>query len=162
MIYRKNYLTNLLFGLLTFALFLIACDSPKEIKPNFIIIYCDDLGYGDIGPYGNKVHRTPNLDRMATEGVVFTDFYVTSGVCTPSRSSLMTGSYAQRVDMHVNARPWGSTGRQVLFPKARKGLNLNEITIAEMLNKHGYATACIGKWHLGDQQEFLPTRQGFD
>jgi len=143
-------------------LFATSCDKQKNKRPNFIIIYCDDLGYGDIGPYGNTVHRTPHLDRMAKEGVVFTDFYVTSGVCTPSRSSLMTGSYAQRVDMHVNARPWGSTGRQVLFPKANKGLNPNEITIAEMLKEQGYATACIGKWHLGDQPEFLPTRQGFD
>lgn len=162
MILNKNRFSNLLFGLLPMALFLISCKTPQDHKPNFIIIYCDDLGYGDIGPYGNKVHKTPNLDRMAAEGVVFTDFYVTSGVCTPSRSSLMTGSYAQRVDMHVNARPWGSTGRQVLFPKAKKGLNPNEITIAEMLKEQGYATACIGKWHLGDQPEFLPTRQGFD
>ena len=161
MILNKNRLSNILFGLLPMAIFLISCEIPKDNKPNFIIIYCDDLGYGDIGPYGNNVHKTPNLDRMAAEGVVFTDFYVTSGVCTPSRSSLMTGSYAQRVDMHVNARPWGSTGRQVLFPKAQKGLNLNEITIAEMLKEQGYATACIGKWHLGDQPNFLPTRQGF-
>lgn len=138
------------------------CKTPNKQKPNFIIIYCDDLGYGDLGPYGNAIHRTPNLDRMANEGVVFTDFYVTSGVCSPSRSSLMTGSYAQRVDMHVNARPWGSVGRQVLFPKAHKGLNPNEVTIAELLKERGYATACIGKWHLGDQPEFLPTKQGFD
>ena len=162
MIINKYYVIILLFSLLAIVLFLISCETPKDNKPNFIIIYCDDLGYGDIGTYGNKVHKTPNLDRMAAEGVVFTDFYVTSGVCTPSRSSLMTGSYAQRVDMHVNARPWGSTGRQVLFPKAKKGLNPNEITIAEMLKEQGYATACIGKWHLGDQPEFLPTRQGFD
>ena len=139
-----------------------SCEDKADQKPNFVIIYCDDLGYGDIGPYGNKIHKTPNLDRMAEEGVVFTDFYVTSGVCSPSRSSLMTGSYAQRVDMHVNARPWGSVGRQVLFPKAQKGLNPKEVTIAELLKSQGYATACIGKWHLGDQPEFLPTRQGFD
>lgn len=158
--YRKNpffYFLPIIVLLLT-----TACDTQNNAQPNFIIIYCDDLGYGDIGPYGNLVHKTPNLDRMAEEGVVFTDFYVTSGVCTPSRSSLMTGSYAQRVDMHVNARPWGSVGRQVLFPKANKGLNPNETTIAEMLKEEGYATACIGKWHLGDQPEFLPTRQGFD
>jgi len=142
-------------------IFLNSCQQEDRL-PNFIIIYCDDLGYGDIGPYGNTIHRTPNLDQMANEGVVFTDFYVTSGVCSPSRSSLMTGSYAQRVDMHVNARPWGSVGRQVLFPKAQKGLNPDEVTVAEMLKEKGYATACIGKWHLGDQQEFLPTRQGFD
>lgn len=141
---------------------LASCGEAPNDKPNFVIIFCDDLGYGDIGPYGNTVHRTPNLDRMAEQGVVFTDFYVTSGVCSPSRSSLMTGSYAQRVDMHVNARPWGSVGRQVLFPKANKGLNPDELTIAELLKDQGYVTACIGKWHLGDQPDFLPTRQGFD
>lgn len=130
--------------------------------PNIVVIFCDDLGFGDIGPYGNTLHRTPHLDRMASEGVLLTDFYVTSGVCTPSRSSLMTGAYAQRIDMHVNARPWGATGRQVLFPRAQKGLNPSEYTLAEMLKDHGYATACIGKWHLGDQVDFLPTQQGFD
>lgn len=138
-----------------------AC-QPSTESPNFIIIFCDDLGYGDIGPFGNTVHRTPALDRMAAEGVVLTDFYVTSGVCTPSRSSLMTGSYAQRIDMHVNARPWGSVGRQVLFPKAHKGLHPAETTIAELLQAKGYRTACIGKWHLGDQAAFLPTKNGFD
>ena len=139
-----------------------SCTAEKSPLPNFIIIYCDDLGYGDIGSYGNTVHRTPQLDRMAEEGVVLTDFYVTSGVCTPSRSSLMTGAYSQRIDMHVNARPWGAVGRQVLFPQAKKGLNPTEYTLAEMLKDQGYATACIGKWHLGDQPEFLPTRNGFD
>jgi len=152
---------SLIVAILTWLVF-VSCDSTREMKPNFIIIYCDDLGYGDIGPYGNTLHRTPNLDKMAEEGVVFTDFYVTSGVCTPSRSSLMTGSYAQRVDMHVNARPWGTVGRQVLFPGAKKGLHPEEITIAEVLKEQGYTTACIGKWHLGDQRDFLPTRQGFD
>ncbi len=157
-------LSNRLTKFLILSLFIISLNSCQKQAPlpNFIIIYCDDLGYGDIGPYGNKIHRTPNLDRMAKEGVVFTDFYVTSGVCSPSRSSLMTGSYAQRVDMHVNARPWGSVGRQVLFPRAKKGLNPSEVTIAEMLKEKGYATACIGKWHLGDQPDFLPTKQGFD
>ncbi len=126
-------------------------------KPNFIIIFCDDLGYGDLGCFGSKKHRTPNIDRMAAEGMRFTSFYVTSGVCTPSRSSLMTGCYPRRVNMHESgAHEW------VLFPVAKKGLNPNEITIAEVLKEQGYATACVGKWHLGDQPEFLPTRQGFD
>lgn len=133
-----------------------------KLKPNFIVIFCDDLGYGDLGCYGSAKHRTPYLDRMAQEGLRFTDFYVTSGVCTPSRASLMTGCYPRRVDLHVNARPEGSIGRQVLFPRANKGLNPTEITIAEILKDAGYTTACIGKWHLGDQPEFLPTRQGFD
>ena len=130
--------------------------SPAD-KPNFIIIFCDDLGYGDLGCFGSKKHRTPNIDRMAAEGMRFTSFYVTSGVCTPSRSSLMTGCYPRRVNMHQSGRQeW------VLFPVAKKGLNPNEITIAEVLKTRGYATACIGKWHLGDQPKFLPTRQGFD
>ncbi|HUW19534.1 MAG TPA: sulfatase [Sedimentisphaerales bacterium] len=126
-------------------------------KPNFIIIFCDDLGYGDLGCFGSKVHRTPNLDQMAAEGIKFTSFYVTSSVCTPSRASLMTGCYPKRVDMHQDSR-----GKCVLFPVANKGLNPNEITIAEILKQKGYATCCIGKWHLGDQPPFLPTRQGFD
>jgi arylsulfatase A-like enzyme len=125
--------------------------------PNFIIIFCDDLGYGDIGCFGSTKNRTPNLDRMAVEGTRFTSFYVTSGVCTPSRSSLMTGCYPRRVNMHQN-----DSGLCVLFPVDKKGLNPEEITIAEVLKAQGYATACIGKWHLGDQPAFLPTRQGFD
>ncbi len=130
--------------------------------PNVVFIFCDDLGYGDLACYGSEVHETPNLDRMAEEGMLFTNFLVTSGVCTPSRASLMTGCYSQRVDMEVNARPWGAIGRQVLFPMAKKGLNPDEITIAELLKQKEYATACIGKWHLGDQDPFLPTEQGFD
>ncbi len=126
-------------------------------KPNFIVIFCDDLGYGDLGCFGSKVHRTPNLDQMAGEGMKFTSFYVTSSVCTPSRASLMTGCYPKRVDMHED-----SHGKCVLFPVDSKGLNPSEITIAELLKGQGYATCCIGKWHLGDQHSFLPTRQGFD
>ncbi len=131
--------------------------TGRAETPNFIVIFCDDLGYGDVGCFGSKLHRTPNIDRMAREGVRFTSFYVTSGVCTPSRSSLMTGCYPRRVNMHVDSK-----GRGVLFPVDKKGLNPNEITIAEVLKGRGYATTCIGKWHLGDQKEFLPTRQGFD
>ena len=132
--------------------------------PNVIIVFLDDSGYGDWGCYGNTLHRTPAVDRMATEGMRFTDFYVTSGVSTPSRSSLMTGCYSQRISMHINAdpKPLLGVGRQVLFPASHKGLNPSEITIAEMLKEQGYATACIGKWHLGDQLPFLPTRKGFD
>lgn len=133
--------------------------SPRETrnKPNFIVIFCDDLGYGDVGCFGSTKHHTPNLDRMAAEGRRFTSFYVTSGVCTPSRSSLMTGCYPRRVNMHQN-----ETNLCVLFPVNQRGLHPDEITIAEVLKGQGYATACIGKWHLGDQPQFLPTRQGFD
>ncbi|MEZ6048881.1 MAG: sulfatase [Planctomycetaceae bacterium] len=129
----------------------------EEMKPNFIVIFCDNLGFGDIEPFGSKVHRTPCLNRMAAEGRKFTDFNVTAGVCTPSRASLLTGCYAQRVGMHFNPRDG-----QVLRPVSPYGLNPEEETIAEVLKSAGYATACIGKWHLGDQPDFLPTRQGFD
>ncbi|MHC4158913.1 MAG: sulfatase family protein [Planctomycetota bacterium] len=133
------------------------CQWSMGDKPNFIIIFCDDLGYGDIDCFGSREHRTPNLDKMAAEGTRFTSFYVTSGVCTPSRASLMTGCYPRRVDMHVS-----DLNECVLFPVAKKGLHPEEITIADMLKQQGYATACIGKWHLGDQLQFLPTKQGFD
>ena len=133
-----------------------AAPAPGE-TPNFIVIFCDNLGYGDVGPFGSKLHRTPCLDRMAAEGMRLTDFYATSGVCTPSRASIMTGCYPRRVNMHVDEH-----GGCVLRAVAQKGLNPDEITIAEVLKRRGYATTCIGKWHLGDQPPFLPTRQGFD
>ena len=132
--------------------------SPAEEKrPNFIVVFCDNLGYGDIEPFGSQLHRTPNLNRMAREGRMFTHFCVTAGVCTPSRASLMTGCYAQRVGMHHNPRDG-----HVLRPISPYGLHPDEMTIAEVLQSSGYSTAIIGKWHLGDQPEFLPTRQGFD
>ena len=124
-------------------------------RPNFIIILCDNLGYGDIGCFGSTIHRTPNIDRMAREGLKLTSFYSTSGVCTPSRASLMTACYPRRVSMH-------ETQGAVLRPVSPIGLNPDETTIAEVLKTRGYATALIGKWHLGDQAPFLPTRQGFD
>jgi len=131
--------------------------APPGKPPNFIIILCDNLGYGDVGCFGSKRNRTPHLDGMAAEGMRLTSFYVTSGVCTPSRASLMTGCYPRRVNMHVGAR-----GGLVLFPVSPKGLSPAEVTLAEVLKRRGYATACIGKWHLGDQKPFLPTAQGFD
>jgi len=132
-------------------------NASSDRQPNFVVMFCDNLGYGDLGCYGHPVHRTPHVDRMAEEGTLFTDFYVTAGVCTPSRSSLMTGCYAQRVDMHVSDK-----GGAVLQPVAAKGLNPSEITMAALLRDAGYATGCVGKWHLGDQPPFLPTRHGFD
>ncbi len=125
--------------------------------PNIIVMLMDNLGYGDLGCYGSRLHRTPNVDRLAREGMRFTSFYSTSGVCTPSRASLMTGCYPRRVDMHCSGR-----GRCVLMPVEPKGLNPREITVARLLKDRGYATACVGKWHLGDQPPFLPTRHGFD
>ena len=131
--------------------------TPIAQQPNFIIIYCDNLGYGDIEPFGSKINKTPHLIRMAKEGRKFTQFYVTAGVCTPSWASLMTGCYAQRVGMHTNERDG-----LVLRPISPYGLNPDEVTIAEVLKKSGYKTGIIGKWHLGDQAAFLPTEQGFD
>jgi len=125
----------------------VASDAPR---PNLIIINIDDLGYAEIGAFGST-NRTPHLDRMAKEGRKLTSHYA-APVCSPSRASLMTGSYAKR------ALPIP----HVLFPAGEVGLNPGERTIAEVLREAGYATACVGKWHLGDQREFLPTRQGFD
>ncbi|QDU36931.1 Arylsulfatase [Maioricimonas rarisocia] len=138
---------------------LLAVPSVVEAaeQPNIILINCDDLGYADIGCFGSTKHRTPNIDRLAAEGMRLTSYYVTSGVCSPSRASLMTGCYPRRVDLHVDHQ-----GGWVLFPRGKKGLNPSEVTMAEVLKEAGYATAIVGKWHLGDQPEFLPTRQGFD
>lgn len=126
-------------------------------RPNFIVIFADNLGYGDFGCYGSTVHHTPNVDRMAAEGVRFTSFYSTSGVCTPSRASMMTGCYPRRVGLHESG-----SGGCVLVPLDHAGLHPDEITVARLLQGAGYATACIGKWHLGDQDPFLPTSHGFD
>ena len=131
--------------------------GPAPRLPNFIFILADDLGYQDLGCTGSTKNRTPNLDRMAAEGTRFTSFCSTSGVCTPSRSSLMTGCYPRRVGMHEDEK-----GEWVLFPVSRKGLNPDEITVARLLKAKGYATHCVGKWHLGDQAPFLPLRHGFD
>lgn len=151
----------------------VADAAPLEVeKPNFVFLFCDNLGYGDVEPYGSKINRTPNLTRMAEEGRKFTDFYVSAGVCTPSRASFLTGCYPRRVNMHQSepiapdywAKPRSTpkTPSSVLWPVSSKGLSPDEVTIAEVLKDRGYATTCIGKWHLGDQPDFLPTRQGFD
>jgi arylsulfatase A len=131
--------------------------SAWAAPPNFILIFCDDLGYGDLGCYGSTKNRTPRLDQLAKQGMRFTDFYSSSPVCTPSRSSLLTGCYARRVGMHEDF-----TGHWVLIPRSRRGLNPAEITLPEALKTKGYATTCIGKWHLGDQPGHLPTDHGFD
>lgn len=131
----------------------VAADSVRAAdKPNVVIIFIDDMGYGDIGPFGNTINKTPNLDRMAKEGLKLTQFYVSNTACTPSRSALMTGTYAHRIGMDG----------AVVFPGEARGLNPDEITIAELLKTEGYITGCFGKWHLGDQPEFLPLAQGFD
>lgn len=126
------------------------------MQPNIILINCDDLGYGDLGCYGSTVNKTPALNKMAEEGMRFTDFYMASPVCSPSRGAMLTGCYPPRIG-------FGSfDGRWVLFPGQGLGLNPEEITIARLLKDQGYATKIVGKWHCGDQKEFLPTRHGFD
>ncbi len=158
-----NYSRNLLSVVATVislggsSAFAMAGSESAGKSPNIILIVCDNLGYGDVGCFGSKKHRTPNIDRMAREGRRFTSFYVTSGVCTPSRASIMTGCYPRRANMHVDEH-----GGLVLRPVSSKGLHPDEITVAEILRQQGYATALIGKWHLGDQVPFLPTHQGFD
>jgi arylsulfatase A-like enzyme len=127
----------------------------KEKKPNFIIIFCDDMGYGDLTCYGHPTIRTPNLDQMAAEGQKWTNFYVGASVCTPSRAALLTGRLPIRSGMC-------SDRRRVLFPDSASGLPKGEVTIAEALKAKGYATACVGKWHLGHLRQYLPTSNGFD
>jgi arylsulfatase A-like enzyme len=155
-----NQLTN--FCLLVLFAF-CSCAKKETTPPNIVIIFTDDQGYSDVGVFGAKGFKTPNLDQMASEGMKFTDFYVGSPVCSPSRAALLTGCYPQRV---------GIPG--VLFPermntawepdqrRTKTGLNENEITIAEMLKANGYATGVFGKWHLGHHKQFLPLQQGFD
>jgi arylsulfatase A-like enzyme len=139
--------------------------ASNKRPPNFIIILADDLGYNDLSCYWTEIGQTgvpaietPNIDRMASEGVRFTDFYVAASTCTPSRAALLTGCYPPRVGM---SRMFAKHS-QVLDRRSTYGLHPNEVTIAEMLKACGYVTACIGKWHLGELPEFLPTRQGFD
>ena len=134
---------------------LIAPTLIAEQTPNIVVIFCDDMGYGDLNCFGNPAIATPRLDEMASEGQKWTQFYVAAPVCTPSRAALMTGRYPIRNGMT-------SSKRVVLFPDSGGGLPQDEVTIAEMLKPRGYATGCFGKWHLGHLPEFLPTSQGFD
>jgi arylsulfatase len=133
-----------------FTLSAVAQQPAASPPPNLIVILADDMGYGDLGCYGGK-NPTPNLDAMAKEGLRFTSFCVPHGACTPSRAALLTGCYANRIGLP-----------DVLFPASRIGLDASEETLATLCKKAGYATAALGKWHLGDAPEFLPTRRGFD
>ena len=135
---------------------LFSCSNGMAAtRPNMVVIFCDDLGYGDLGTFGHPTIHTPNLDNMAAEGQKWTSFYVAASVCTPSRAALLTGRYPIRSGMC-------SDERRVLFPDSAGGLPDTEITIAEALKDVGYATACIGKWHLGHLDQYLPTEHGFD
>jgi arylsulfatase A len=131
--------------------FLMPSSQAQQRPPNLIIIFADDLGYADVGCFGATGYSTPNLDRMAREGVRFTSFYAAQAVCSASRAALLTGRYPNRVGIYG-----------ALFPHAAAGINPEEMTIAEILKARGYATAIYGKWHLGDSPQFLPTRHGFD
>ena len=135
---------------LTF-LFCIVKGQKKDRLPNIIIMYIDDMGYGDISPYNDKITYTPSFQWLANNGLTLTDFYVSQAVCSASRTSLLTGCYSNRLGIHG-----------ALFPNSKIGLNPAEITIADMLKTKGYSTKAIGKWHVGSQKEFLPLRQGFD
>lgn len=141
-------------GVTILVLLLSGCPGAPASRPrppNIVIVYADDLGYGDVGCFGAKGYETPHLDRMAREGIRFTDFYVAQAVCSASRAALLTGCYSHRI---------GILG--ALGPGARQGIHPDESTIAEVLKPQGYATAIYGKWHLGDAPVFLPTRHGFD
>lgn len=126
------------------------------MKPNVVLINCDDLGYGDLGCYGSKKNDTPFLDKLAANGRQFTDFYMASPVCSPSRGAMMTGCYPPRINFASFHDDW------VLFPGDSVGLNPDEYTLGDLFKEANYSTMAIGKWHCGDQPDFLPTRHGFD
>lgn len=135
---------------LLFSLAAPAISQPRPL-PNIVLIYADDLGFGDLGCYGHPTIRTPNLDRLAAEGSRFTQFYSAAPLCSPSRAALLTGRYPARTGIN-----------HVLFPTSTGGLPESETTIAELLRTRGYATQIVGKWHLGHLPQYLPTRHGFD
>ena len=147
-VWRKSFLLIMLVLAVSHGL----ARPADAANPNFIIIFTDDQGYNDLGCFGSKTIQTPNIDRLAAEGRRYTSFYTACSVCSPSRAALLTGCYPKRVGMH----------RHVLFPKSDYGLHPDEYTIADHLKSQGYATACIGKWHLGHHAETLPRANGFD
>lgn len=151
---RRKFLKYASVGASTLGVInLLSCSSDK--RQNVVIVFCDDLGYGDLGTFGHPSIRTPNLDKLAYEGQKWTNFYAAASVCTPSRAGILTGRLPIRSGMC-------SDKRRVLFPNSAGGLPETEITIAAALKKVGYRTACIGKWHLGHLKKYLPTSHGFD
>jgi arylsulfatase A-like enzyme len=144
---------NVIIALLIFTLFLATCTSAEQKQPNIILIMADDLGYGELSCYGSPTVKTPNIDRLAAEGVKFTDYHSNGAVCSPTRAALMTGKYQQRTG--VEGVITAANHREV-------GLSLEETTLAEELQQLGYYCGIFGKWHLGYAKEFNPTYQGFD
>ncbi|MBN1562010.1 sulfatase [candidate division KSB1 bacterium] len=152
---RRHFLRSLVAGSATLALPTLMRCAAGGNRPNILIIFCDDLGYGDLGAFGHPTIRTPHLDQMAANGQKWTSFYAAASVCTPSRAGLLTGRLPVRSGMC-------SDRRRVLFPDSAKGLPQSEITIARAVKNVGYKTACIGKWNLGHLPPYLPARHGFD
>ena len=156
---KAVFLVKLLLPFSVIGFCLSGCQSGsgtgEKDPPNFIVIFADDMGYGDVGVYGHPTIKTPNLDEMAQTGQKWTSFYVAASVCTPSRAGLITGRLPIRNGMC-------SSRRRVLYPDSNGGLPDSEETIATLLKTAGYATACIGKWHLGHLPQYLPTEHGFD
>lgn len=155
---HNGFIVMLLFVIMTF----FSCESnssnsntSNDHSPNVIILFMDDMGYGDLSSFGHPTIQTPNIDRLAHEGQKWTNFYVASSVCSPSRGALLTGRYPIRIGL-------AGEKHRVFFPESLGGLPTKEITIAEMLKDKGYKTGIIGKWHLGHLPEYLPTNQGFD
>lgn len=148
----KTFSSILRVAAIVFTLWLaIVTTTSAATSPNIVIIYTDDQGYADVGVFGAKGFKTPNLDRLAAEGRIFRNFHVAQAVCSASRTALLTGCYPNRVGIH------GALG-----PRAKTGISSNEVTLAELVKQKNYATAIFGKWHLGDAPQFLPTRHGFD
>ena len=147
---RRTFLSSALTSTAAAALGSASSFAAPSQPPNIVFIFCDDLGFGDLGCYGSQI-KTPNIDRLASEGMRFTNLDSADPVCSPSRSALLTGRYPTRVGVP-----------RVLFPQDKEGLDLSETTLANVLKARGYRTTCIGKWHLGRPEQYLPMNRGFD
>ena len=138
--------------------------NTDQLKSNVVFILIDDLGWRDLGCYGSDYYKTPNIDRLAQEGVKFTDAYAACTVCSPTRAAIMTGKYPARLllTQWLPSGRWSRTGHKMKEGRYISNLPLEEVTIAEALREHGYKTAFMGKWHLGTETYYYPEHQGFD